>query len=132
MQYQNILLIDDDIDDRQIFETVLMTVTHAIRFAAFDDAAIALQKLQTGEVSADIIFLDLNLPTMSAMEFMAEIKNDPCLKEMPLIILSSNCQPGMTDQLKQLGAREIHQKPDKYSALKEILQDTLFPAKKMV
>ena len=38
----------------------------------------------------DIVFLDLNLPRMSGREVLHEIKNDPDLKRIPVVILTSS------------------------------------------
>jgi chemotaxis family two-component system response regulator Rcp1 len=42
----------------------------------------------------DIILLDLNLPGISGREVLAEIKADPALRHIPVIILSSSAADG--------------------------------------
>jgi CheY-like chemotaxis protein len=62
MPYKNILLIDDDEDDQEIFLTVLGSLHPGIKCVALTDAENALFELEEKAVQADIIFLDLNLP----------------------------------------------------------------------
>jgi CheY-like chemotaxis protein len=127
MQYQNILLIDDDPDDQLVFRTALNSVVPTVDYAAFADAAVALQKLLAKEVAVDIIFLDLNLPTMGAKEFVTEARQDSHLREIPIIVLSSAYDLGKIEEIKLSGAREFHRKPNTFSELEEILKNILFP-----
>ena len=57
--------------------------------------AFLRQENQYAEVPRpDLILLDLNLPMMNGREVLAEIKQDPDLKRIPVAILTSSADDG--------------------------------------
>src|SRR6476660_4286255 len=88
MSFQNILHIDDDADDHEIFYNALRKINDAINYNAVTNARKALAGLVAKELTPDVIFLDLNLPEMSGQQFLMEIKKSESLRHIPVIILS--------------------------------------------
>jgi CheY-like chemotaxis protein len=74
MIYRNILQIDDDCDDCELFMEALEEISSA-QYTAIYDPVEALRKLMESEITPDVIFLDLNMPIMSGIEFLTEIKS---------------------------------------------------------
>jgi DNA-binding NtrC family response regulator len=122
MQYQKILLIDDDVEDHEIFETALSLVSKQLSFISFTDAKLALDKLNTHEINADVIFLDLNMPVMSGEEFLIKIKSLDHLKQIPVIIYSTTSNASTISATKNLGAIDFITKPDRFDLLIDILK----------
>ena len=125
MNYRKILLVDDDADDQEIFLTALSQVTSDITCTAISSAVDALHKLTNKQISADVIFLDLNMPIMSGQQFLAEINKNPELKNIPVIIFSTSAHPPTIQLTKELGAKDFITKPDKYDDLIYILKTIL-------
>jgi len=123
MAYRNILLIDDDSDDQEIFVSAVEMVFDAVNCITFFNAKEALQQLVKRQIAADLIFLDLNMPVMSGQQFLAEFKKSDL--EIPVIILSTTANTVMIQQIRELGATDFITKPDKFNdlvvKLKEIL-----------
>jgi CheY-like chemotaxis protein len=122
MRYQNILLIDDDIDDQEIFTTALEEVSPSLQCTALSDAKTALEKLETNELRPDVIFLDLNMPIMSGQQFLTEIKKRDQLQEIPVIIFSTSSNLSTIAHTKALGAAHFVTKPGSFAALVELLK----------
>lgn len=126
MQYQNILLIDDDTDDHEIFNIALKKVAGNLKFVSITSAREALNKLVSKELTPDIIFLDLNMPIMSGEEFLSEIKKRKLLQDIPVVILSTSSNPNAIKVTRGLGAVNFITKPNSLdnftSALQSILQ----------
>jgi CheY-like chemotaxis protein len=91
----DVLLVEDDPGD------VLMTQEafehHKIRnhLHVVNDGEQALQFLrQTGEYASaprpGLILLDLNLPRRDGLEVLAELKEDPALRIIPVVILTTS------------------------------------------
>ena len=91
----DVLLVEDDPGDvlmtREAFEH------HRIRnhLHVVNDGEQALQFLhQTGEFASaprpGLILLDLNLPRLDGLEVLAELKADPVLKVIPVVILTTS------------------------------------------
>jgi CheY-like chemotaxis protein len=125
MTFQTLLLIDDDEDDQEIFITAAGEVSRAVSCMAFHDAREALDKLSRKEISPDVIFLDLNMPVMDGHQFLAEIKRNPELKHIPIIIFSTSSHPNTIRAAKALGAHDFITKPGLYDELVSILRPIL-------
>ena len=121
MSYNRILLIEDDEGDQRIFTTVLQSIGAGITCTVLDDAGEALYKLETAEVSADLIFLDLRLPGMTGLEFLKELQKKETLRQTPVVVLSGVPDVNDVQETKKLGVSDFIVKPSKYSELREIL-----------
>jgi two-component system, chemotaxis family, response regulator Rcp1 len=90
-----ILLVEDDpADVRLTMEALKHAKMHTNLSIARDGIdALAFLRRQ-GKFSAaarpDIIFLDLNMPRMDGREFLAKIKEDPELKHIPIVVLTTS------------------------------------------
>lgn len=125
MQYQNILLIDDDIDDQDIFATALEVISTELTFTAISDASVALVKLESKELRPDVIFLDLNMPVMTGEQFLGKIKTKEDLNSIPVIIFSTSSHVETIKRTKELGACDFITKPNKFDELVAILQSKI-------
>lgn len=82
-------LIDDDADDREMFQEALNEIDSKIEYFTAASGEEGLKMLDTGEFIPTYIFLDLNMPKMDGWECLREIKKRPHLKHVPVIILST-------------------------------------------
>ena|SRR4029079_9606048 len=125
MLYRNILLIDDDEDDQEIFRTALENVNLDVSCTSLNNASEALDKLRSNQLQPDLIFLDLNMPVMNGQQFLMEIKNDDELNDIPVVILSTSSHRTTIELTKELGAMDFYSKPDKFEDLIGILKSVL-------
>jgi CheY-like chemotaxis protein len=123
--YKNLLLIDDDEDDHEIFLTATAEVSPVVRCVAMFDAAEALRKLTAKALRPEVIFLDLNMPGMNGEQFLTEIKKDADLRSLPIIIFSTSSQPRTIEAMKALGAHDFITKPGLYDELVDVLKRIL-------
>ena len=87
----HILLVEDNPGDARLAVEALTEgkVTNNITVA--QDGVEAMEFLRNEEnPRPDLIFLDLNLPKMNGKDVLAEIKKDPGLKRIPVIILTTS------------------------------------------
>ncbi|MNR01588.1 Adenylate cyclase 2 [compost metagenome] len=122
MKYKNILQIDDDFDDCEFFQQALEGVSTAA-YMALHNPIEALQKLVDKEIKPDLIFLDINMPLMSGIELLAEIKKREAIKNIPVIIFST--APISANLAKTLDAKDYVTKPSNFNDLKNILRSIL-------
>jgi CheY-like chemotaxis protein len=129
MAYRHILLIDDDYDDQEIFLSAVHELTVSadcpVDCIALGDAENALHQLKNGQVPADLIFLDLNMPMMDGRQFLAELKSSESLREIPVIILSTSSNRETIQETRKLGAFDFLTKPTSFTGLKSILKSII-------
>jgi CheY-like chemotaxis protein len=91
----DILLVEDDPGDTLITREALEQSKVANNLACVVDGEEALAYLrQEGEhadaVRPDLILLDLNLPRRDGREVLAEVKADPDLRRIPVVVLTTS------------------------------------------
>jgi|SRR5271170_3153783 len=94
----DVLLVDDDPGDALMVGESFAHNRPNGRFHVVTDRRQALRFLRrTGEFAdaprPGLILLDLNLPGLHDLEVLAEIKTDPALMVIPVVILSSSRHP---------------------------------------
>ena len=114
---QNLMLIDDDEDDREIFSSILEDAWPAISLSIATNGREALQKLQTSPNAPDLIFLDLNMPRLNGKQCLAELKKEAHLAHIPVIIYSTSSEKRDIEETSRLGAAHFLTKPNKFEEL---------------
>lgn len=118
----NFLLVDDDPDDSLLFKEVLHDVNSAVGFTAAENGKAALDLLRSGtQVLPHIIFLDLNMPLMNGKECLHELKQDPELMHIPVIIYTTSSQSRDIEETMMGGALCFITKPTGMKDLRNIL-----------
>ncbi|MCB0580494.1 MAG: response regulator [Phaeodactylibacter sp.] len=90
-----ILLIEDNPGDVRLTQEALKEGKKSIVLEVATDGIEALKFLRrqdayTEKPTPDLILLDLNLPKWDGREVLREIKNDPQLKRIPVIVLTTS------------------------------------------
>jgi two-component system, chemotaxis family, response regulator Rcp1 len=95
MQPIEILLVEDNPGDVELAREALETgkVRNTLHVVSDGEAAMAFLR-RTGKYAGvprpDLILLDLNLPRKDGREVLAEIKSDPDLKRIPVVVLTTS------------------------------------------
>ena len=122
MAYQNVLLIDDDEDDLEIFCMAVRKVSPELNCVLLTDPREALEKLNTKTIHPDAIFLDVNMPAMNGLDFLKQLKSSNELSRINVYMISTASDPSTIASAKQLGARDFITKPGRLEELVTILQ----------
>lgn len=98
------MLVDDDIDDQEIFLYALRELNMPVLCEFARDGRDALSKLEAAEQKPDYIFLDLNMAPMDGRTCLQALKKDPHLRDIPVIIYSTSSDPRTREEMLRLGA----------------------------
>jgi len=114
MGYINILLADDDEDDRFFFEKAFSTATIAAQVTSVEDGDQLSNLLETitSPPPPDIIFLDINMPCKSGLDCLREIRNTTRFKDTPIVMFSTSSHPRHIDETFKNGANRYISKAD--------------------
>ena len=123
----SVLLVDDDPGDVLMIEEALESVGAPRRVYVAHDGEEAVAFLRrTGDFEdaprPDVVLLDLNMPRMDGRQVLAEIKNDPELRSIPIVVLTTSQAP--TDILSSysLHANAYVTKPMNLDGLTEVVR----------
>jgi len=125
LKIKDLFLIDDDIDDHEIFVSALKDADSSIVCHTAINGLEAFQKLLKGEVFPSVIFLDLNMPMMSGQDFLKQIKTHERLKSIPVIVFSTTSNKKIIEETKLLGAFKFFTKPNTFHELVDTLKALL-------
>jgi CheY-like chemotaxis protein len=119
-----VLLVEDDSNDvlliRRAFRRAGLA-TH-IDVVGDGDAAVAyLARAQTGGAPR-LVLLDLKLPRRPGLEVLSWLRQQPGLRRLPVIVLTSSRESADVNRAYDLGANSFLVKPVGFAALLEIVR----------
>ena len=111
-----ILLVDDNPADLELTRDVLANSARVGRVVSALDGDDALAVLRqegkyAGAAPPALIFLDLNLPGKDGRAVLAEIRKEPALRTIPVVIFTTSQAPQDIEHSYQLGANCFVSKP---------------------
>ncbi|MDR3616636.1 MAG: response regulator [Candidatus Obscuribacterales bacterium] len=94
-QLINILIVDDSADDVEFTLAALQGTKLANAISVVNDGVEAMEYLRReGKYASaskpSLVFLDLNMPRKDGREVLAEMKEDPELRQIPVVILTTS------------------------------------------
>lgn len=122
----NILLADDDEDDRLFFKDALESLKMETEVHMVADGEKLLDYLndESNELP-HILFLDLNMPCKNGFECLDEIRNSARLKDMTVAIYSTSGDDRDIETAFVKGANVYIRKPSDFDLLKKTLSEVL-------
>ena len=111
MSGKTILYVEDNELNRKIVRDLLKRTTYVLS-EAFDGEAGVAKALET---KPDLILMDIQLPKLSGMDAMRQIRADPSMAATPIIAITSFALSGDDQKAKAAGATAYLAKP--YSPL---------------
>lgn len=107
-----ILLVEDNPGDVRLMKEALKETRVRSHLHLAEDGVQALSFLrQKGATLPDLILLDLNLPKKDGREVLAEIKDDPRLRSIPVVVLTTSQSEQDVQRSYQLHANCYIAKP---------------------
>lgn len=120
----NILVVDDSKTIRAIIVKILkLTKLEIEQIYEAENGQEALDCLKDNWV--DLILSDLNMPVMSGIEMVSKMAADGLLKDIPVIVISTDGSVKRIEELKEKGIREYVRKPFTPESLSEVIDRVL-------
>lgn len=108
--------VDDDQEMLNAMDLMLKMIGHKTRF--FLHARSAAEALLTGEVP-DALLLDINMPEVSGLDMLEFVRRRSGLKNIPVVMLSTEAADVTIDTAIRLGADGYITKPVMIDELEE-------------
>ncbi len=116
MQPRKVLVVDDSKLMHKMYEVMLRQ--YPLVYAS--DGRQALERLQ-GHPDIDLVLLDINMPNMNGLEFLAELRSDASRAELPVIIISTEGREEDTARGLEAGATAYIKKPFHSEEILEVI-----------
>ena len=119
-----IVMIEDDIDDRDIFRDVFAELAFKNEIIFFKDGESALEYLIETNEKPFIIFSDINMPRLSGMQLRAKIheNEDLRLKSIPYLFFSTSAEQENVIDAYSKSIQGFFVKPRNYNEIKETMK----------
>ena len=122
----NVLLADDDEDDRLFFIEAFGEIKIKTRVKTVNDGVELMDHLtKNGNELPHILFLDLNMPRKNGLDCLLEIKSSERLKDIPIAIYSTSASEEDVEDTFVKGANVYIKKPSDFGTLKKILEEVI-------
>lgn len=118
---KRIMTVDDSPSVRQMVSFTLQNAGYEV--VESEDGQEALIKLDNGPV--DMVITDLNMPNMDGIELIREVRKNPRLRFIPIIMLTSESQESKKQEGKTAGATGWIVKPFKPEQLLAVVKRVL-------
>ncbi|GAB4529172.1 MAG: chemotaxis protein CheB [Pleurocapsa sp.] len=118
---RTILVVDDDLNNRLVLVNLLRSLDLTIIEASNGKSAIA--KAQTYQ--PDLILMDLVMSDLSGTKAIARLRQEPSLKQIPIIAVSASAIPEEKIRCQQVGCNAFIAKPVSFEQLLEVLATQL-------
>ena len=123
-----ILIADDDADDRMFLEQAMRQngYNQCIQFVEDGEDLMAYLRRQGryNELNApwpNMLILDLNMPRKNGFQALSEIKNDPELRRLPVVVMSTSSADEDVIKTYNSGVNSFVTKPFNFNRLVEMV-----------
>jgi len=117
----SILVVDDNRQVLELVNHVLAQVGYHISF--IPKGQFLFRRLSSQKF--DLVLLDINLPGISGLELLKQLKSDPTYKALPVIIISAEEEDETLAKCFDLGASDYIKKPIHHEILKARVQSVI-------
>lgn len=122
----NILLADDDKTDCLLFKDALEELPVSARLTIVQNGEQTIKELtKVGSKLPDVLFLDLNMPRKNGFAVLGEIKRNPSLEKLPVVIFSTSSELEAVKRVFSDAAHYYICKPSDFTQLKKVIYEAL-------
>ncbi len=122
----DVLLVEDNQADVLLTEEAIALSGHPVRLRFARDGQDALEQLrQRGHAPPCLILLDLNMPRLDGLQTLAQLKQDPLLTRVPVVMLTTSARAEDIDRAYALGVNAFVTKPVVLDEFLVVMDDLL-------
>ena len=111
LKKQWVILVDDDEDDRFLFQQAFRAYTPNYLLQALENGVELFQHLEDSLALPALIILDLNMPLLDGFEVLSRLRTHPTYCLIPIVILTTSDAETDRRRAQELGANRLLTKP---------------------
>ncbi|HEY0741300.1 MAG TPA: response regulator [Chryseosolibacter sp.] len=116
-----VYLVDDDVDDLEFVQEALVTNSYKGPVDTASNGQQLMERLITTTAKPDVIILDLNMPLLDGFQALHQIKSNPDLSRIPVIILTASASKEDEVRCLALGCQSYFQKPNRLDLYRDLV-----------
>lgn len=122
MEKGDILVVEDNEENRDIFRTILEFGGYSV--ATAEDGEAGLQAIQDNP--PDLVLLDIGLPKMDGWELLRRLRDDGVdVKDTPVVVVTADTSTGGEVRADRFGCLDFITKPVEPRRLLDRVQEAL-------
>jgi CheY-like chemotaxis protein len=122
-----ILIADDDPDDQYLFQEAIEVIAplEAETYFVWDGSTLLnyVRQMEKSAARKMMIVLDLNMQLKTGQATLEELKSDPALAQIPVVILTTSSNEADEEYCLQHGAAAYYHKPESITELVKIVRN---------
>jgi CheY-like chemotaxis protein len=123
------LLAEDDANTALLIEAILKEAGAPLRIERVANGEAALEFLRRRgafdgreEKNPAVLLMDLEMPRMDGLELLREVKSDPQLKLLPVVVMAGTFSAAKIQRCYELGANALVVKPSNFAEFAEFVR----------
>jgi DNA-binding response OmpR family regulator len=121
MEQKTVFIIEDEEDAAELFAEMMRISGFRVLKTSKSEPAIAMMVADR----PDIVLLDIMMPEVSGLDILRQMRRDPNLAGIPVIVVTAKGMPADIKNGMEAGASTYLTKPVGFQELKEAVERTL-------
>jgi DNA-binding response OmpR family regulator len=121
MTQKTVLIIEDEEDAAELFAEMMRVSGFRVFKTSKSKPAISMMT----EEKPDLVLLDIMMPEVSGLDILLQMRQDPNLSRIPVIVLTAKSMPTDIKNGMEAGASTYLTKPVGFQELKDAVERTL-------
>ncbi|NLX13057.1 MAG: response regulator [Phycisphaerales bacterium] len=121
---QDVLIVDDSATIRQMVKRTMKLA--GLKVGEVYEASNGIEALASlAKHAVAVIMLDINMPTMNGIQLLTRMKGNDRLRDVPIVIVSTEGSKQRIEELESIGAFGFVRKPFQPEQLRDVLRPLL-------
>lgn len=121
---RDVLIVDDSETIRRMVKKTMQMA--GLNFGEVYEAANGIEALaQLNDHEVAVLLVDINMPTMNGIQLLTRMKQNQRLKDIPIVVVSTEGSQQRIEELENIGAYGYVRKPFHPEQLRDVLKPLL-------
>jgi len=121
MSQKTVLIIEDEEDAADMFAEMMRVSGYRVLKTSSSTPALTMLTAE----KPDVVILDIMMPEISGLEILRQMRQDPVLANLPVVVVSAKSMPADIKIGMEAGASMYLTKPVGFTELKEAIERAL-------